>query len=126
MPKVSRTSIEHVEEHGPVEERWEDVGDTRIQFVSFKTDVDATPLLKGLPGDHCSCPHWGYVFAGLIRFRFGDHEEVYEAGDAFSVEGGHVPAAEAGTEYLSFSPAKELAVVTKAMIANAQLMMAQA
>ena len=41
-------------------------------------------------------------------FRFADHEEVFEAGDAFYLPPGHVPIAEAGTEYLQFSPAEEL------------------
>ena len=30
-----------------------------VNFVSFRQDIDATPLLKGLPDDQCQCPHWG-------------------------------------------------------------------
>jgi hypothetical protein len=126
MPKVSRTSVAHVEDHGPLEERWEDVAETRIQFITFKTDIDAAPLLKGLPDDRCSCPHWGYVFSGRLTFRFADHEEVFEAGDAFYAPAGHAPIAEEGTEYVSFSPAEELAEVSKVMLANARAMMQQA
>jgi len=54
-------------------------------------------MLKSLPGGNCSCPHWGYVFKGRMIVRYGDHEEVFEAGDAFYMPPGHAPEAEAGT-----------------------------
>ena len=34
------------------------------------------PLLRGLPGDACPCPHWGYVFTGSFVIRYADHEET--------------------------------------------------
>ena len=83
MPKSSRTSASHIQDYGPVEERREDFADTSAQFLTMKQDMDATPLFKGLPEDKCSCPHWGYVFKGRLTFDCGDHEEVFEAGDAF-------------------------------------------
>ena len=33
-----------------------------------REDVDASPLLRGLPDDRCPCPHWGYVFTGRLTF----------------------------------------------------------
>ena len=81
---------------------------TTIQFITIREDVDSTPLLKGLPNDSCTCPHWGYVFKGRLVFRIDGREEVYEAGDAFYLPPGHIQSAEAGTEYLQFSPAEEL------------------
>jgi hypothetical protein len=122
MPKVSRDSATQVEDHGPVQERREDVDGYAIQFVTFKGDIDATPLLKGLPGDSCHCPHWGYVTKGRLTFRFADHEEVFEPGDAFYLPPGHIPLAEAGSEYVQFSPTKELGEVSAAMAANMQAM----
>src|SRR6185437_1044326 len=82
VPKVSKQSAANVEDHfGLVVDRHEDVsGGYTINFVSFKQDLDATPLMKGLPDDRCPCPHWGYVFSGRVTFRFADHEEVFEAG----------------------------------------------
>ena len=126
MPKVSRTSVAHVDDHGPVEDRHEDIGGTTIQFVTFRQDVDAGPLLKGLPGDRCPCEHWGYVFSGRLTFSFEDRDEVYEAGDAFHLEGGHVPSAEPGTEYLQFSPAEDLHRVSETMTRNFQALMGAA
>src|SRR5262249_35938112 len=51
MPKVSRTSGSHVQDYGPLEERRGDVEGTAIQFLTTKQDLDATPLMKGLPDD---------------------------------------------------------------------------
>ena len=70
MPRVSRESAAQVDDHGPVEDRHEDVDGYTIQFVSFRQDVDGTPLMKGLPGDACPCPHWGYVLKGRVTYRF--------------------------------------------------------
>jgi len=82
--------------------------------------------MQGLPNDNCSCPHWGYVLKGRMTFSFGDHDEVIEAGDAFYLPPGHIPKAEAGTEYVQFSPSAELKTVKDAMMANMQKMMQSA
>ena len=49
-----------------------------------------------------------------------DRVEVYQAGDAFLMSPGHVPAAEAGTEFVQFSPTDQLNVVHAHMAAAAQ------
>src|SRR4051812_32049532 len=110
MPKVSKESAAHVLQQGPVEDRHEDLDGYTVNFTSFGADIDGTPLLRGLPGDRCQCPHWGYVLKGRMTFRFADREEVYEPGDAFYTPPGHIPAIEAGTEIVQFSPAAELKV----------------
>jgi len=99
MPSVSRDRVAEIDDYGVVEERHEDVNGTTIQFLTFREDVDSAPLLRGLPDDHCNCPHWGYVFKGKVSFDLADREEVYEAGDAFYLSHGHIPRAEPGTEY---------------------------
>ena len=118
MPSVARNRIAEIDDYGVVEDRHEDVEDTTIQFVTFREDVDAAPLLRGLPDNRCNCPHWGYVFKGKVTFDFGDRQEVYEAGDAFYITHGHIPSAEPGTEYLQFSPAEELQRVSAHMQEN--------
>jgi quercetin dioxygenase-like cupin family protein len=120
MPKVSKQSASHVADQGPVEDHREDVDGYTVSFMSFRQDIDATPMLKGLPGDNCQCPHWGYVLKGRLIMRFADHEEVCEAGDAFYAPPGHVPFHEANSELLSFSPADELKATEEAMIKNMQ------
>ena len=93
-----------------------------VNIVRFNQDIDSTPLLKGLPGDSCHCPHWGYVLSGKVTFGFDGREEVIEAGEAFYVGPGHTQRAEAGTEYLQFSPAKELREVSARIMENMQAM----
>jgi hypothetical protein len=65
-------------------------------------------------------PALGYVFKGRVVFAFAGHEEVDEAGDAFYVPGGHLQRADAGTEYLQFSPAEELRTVSETIQENMQ------
>jgi hypothetical protein len=122
MPKVSRDSAAQVEDHGPVEDRHEDIDGYTVNFVSLREDMDLAPLLRGLPDDSCQCPHWGYVFKGRLTWRFADHQEVFEAGDAFYVPPGHTPVAQAGSEFVQFSPRDELRTVQAAMAKNMQAM----
>ena len=45
--------------------------------------------------------------AGSLTFRYADHDEVYEAGDAYYAPPGHVPVIAAGTDVVEFSPTGE-------------------
>jgi hypothetical protein len=121
MPKVSKESATH-EQHGPVEAWSGEVDGYAIDFVSFAEDIDHAALFKGLPDDRCQCPHWGYVLKGSVTFRFADHDEVYQAGDAFYAPPGHVPADTAGCEYLEFSPADELKKTEAVLMKNMEQM----
>jgi mannose-6-phosphate isomerase-like protein (cupin superfamily) len=62
------------------------------------------------------------MIAGRMTVRYADHEEVIEPGDAYYMPAGHVPAAQAGSEFVMFSPTDELAVSEAALKANMQLM----
>ena len=123
MPKVSKESAAHVDDHGIVEDRHEDVDGYTLSFVEFRQDIDATPLLKGAPDDRCQCPHWGYVVKGRLTFRYADREEVFETGDAFYTPPGHAPVKhQPGTEIVMFSPAEELKETNAVMAKNMQAM----
>ena len=125
MPKVSKESAAHIDDHGVVEDRHEDVDGYTLSFVEFRQDIDATPLLKGAPDDRCQCPHWGYVVKGSLTFRYADREEVFETGDAFYTPPGHVPVKhEPGTEIVLFSPAEELRKTEEVIMKNMQAMQA--
>ena len=125
MPKVSKESASQGGDHGPVVERSEDLDDYAVNFVTFREDIDHTPLLRGLPDDRCQCPHWGYVIKGKMTFRFGDREEVFEAGDAFYAPPGHGPVhTEPGTEYVQYSPVDELRKTSEVIMQNLQAMQA--
>ncbi len=118
MPKVSKDSASQVRDFELAEDRSEELGGYSVSFVSIRETHDLAALLKGLPGDSCQCPHWGYVFKGRLTWRFGDREEVVEAGDAFFAPPGHVPEADAGSEFVQFSPTDELRTTEAAMMAN--------
>src|SRR3954462_13538051 len=123
MPKVSKVSATWGWDYGPVVDRSEEVEGYSINFTTFHEDVDATPLLKGLPDDRCQCPHWGYVITGRVTFRYLDRDEVCDAGDAFYTPPGHIPVAhQPGTLMLLFSPAEELRETEAAMRRNMEAM----
>ena len=123
MPKISKQSAPNVMDAGPSMDQGGHLDDYAVDFVTIRQSHSLAPLLAGLPGDSCPCPHWGYVFAGQITVTYSDREEVFEAGDAFYMPPGHVPAATEGTEILQFSPQAELAEVIAVISANAARMM---
>ncbi|HSV40340.1 MAG TPA: cupin domain-containing protein [Nocardioidaceae bacterium] len=117
MPKVSK-QVSQYDDYGPVESWHEEIDGHAIEFDHFKVDINSAPLFKGLPGDHCICPHWGYVLRGRVTFTVDGVDEVFEPGDAFYVPAGHLQRADAGTEYVQFSPAKEMAQVEAQIMKN--------
>jgi hypothetical protein len=92
---------------GVMEGRYEELGGYTVGFETFRQDADATALFRGLPDDRCQSPHWGYVVSGRMTMRFADHDEVYEAGDAYYAPPGHIPVIDAGTEVIEFSPTQD-------------------
>jgi hypothetical protein len=127
MPKVSKESATGGGEFGPVTDHSEELDGYAVNFVTFHGDIDATQLMKGLPDDRCQCPHWGYVLNGRITYRFADHDEIVETGDAFYLPPGHIPVShEPGTTIVQFSPAEELRHTEEAIQRNMQAMQAGA
>ena len=118
MPILSKQSIANVTDAGVVTDRAEELGGHTLNWVDVHQTHDMTPLLKGLPGDLCQCPHWGYLFSGRMTVRYADRTEVVEAGSAFYLAPGHCPAPEEGTEMLLFSPTDELAATDEAIARN--------
>ncbi len=124
MPKLSKDSAPDIEDFGAAIDRGGQLDNYTVDFVTIRESHSLASLLKGLPGDSCQCRHWGYMLAGKITVSYPDHAEVYQAGDAFYMTPGHVPAAEAGSEFIQFSPKQELAETTAAFKANAERLMA--
>lgn len=122
MPKASKASITEVKDFGVAEDRTGHLDGYTVNLVSIREDHDLAPMLSGLPGGRCPCPHWGYVLTGRMIARYAGHEEVYEAGDAFYLSPGHAPAAEAGTEFIQFSPSDQPQEVEAAMMRHMQQM----
>lgn len=36
------------------------------EYLSLSAGVDTTPLFKGLEGNMCQCPRWGFVLSGQL------------------------------------------------------------
>ncbi|MGW0117612.1 hypothetical protein [Streptomyces sp. NPDC003327] len=86
-------------------------GDMTVAFIHLPQGTDLGPALKGLEGDLCQCPHWGYLFKGRIRMRTADGEETYEAGQAYYWGPGHAPEALEDSDVVEFSPTAEFTAV---------------
>jgi hypothetical protein len=115
MPKLSKQGASLVDDFGVAEDRHDDIDGYTVNFVTIRQSHDLAPMLAALPGGNCPCPHWGYVFKGRLTIRYRDWQETVEAGEAFYMSPGHTPAAEAGTEFVQFSRAEQLAATTEAI-----------
>ena len=117
MGKASKETTPTTMDLEIAEDRSCQLDDFTVNFVTIRQDHDLAPMLAVLPGGMCQCPHWGVITKGRMTVRYGDREEVFEAGDAFYMTPGHTPAAEAGTEFIQFSPT-DLLAATEAAIAK--------
>src|SRR5215213_9978286 len=105
--RASRNELPLLVEAGPASVRGLDWGGQRVAVVSVPAGTDFGPLLQGLPGDRCQCPHWGYVLKGRLRIDYGDREEILQAGDYYHMPAGHTGVAEEDTEFLEVAPPDE-------------------
>ena len=95
-----------IETHGTT---W---GDLSVRALDLPPGTDFTPLMVGLPGDRCECPHWGYVLSGSITVRYDDGtEETTRAGELYYWPGGHTGWTDDGVVFVEFSPAEQIAPV---------------
>jgi hypothetical protein len=75
------------------------------EYFTLAAGVDTTPLLKGLPGDHCRCPHWGFVLRGRLTTTDGaGARETVTANELFYWPPGHNVRVEEDAEIIMFSP----------------------
>jgi hypothetical protein len=89
------------------------------EYFTLAAGVDTTPLFKGLHGDLCQCPHWGFVLRGALTTTDvdGKHETV-RTNDIFYWPPGHNVKVEADSEIVMFSPQDEHSHVIDHMIAK--------
>ena len=109
MPKVSKaTATTHQVFPGYSEVHEQEVGGWTVTVESEFTDIDMAPFFKGAPNDQCQASHVGYVLKGKFGVRRADGvEEIFEAGDAFTIEPGHTPLMFDGAEFVAFTPTEE-------------------
>lgn len=81
------------------------LGQMAGEYFTLGAGVDIAPLLKGLEGDLCQSPHWGYVLSGEVVVTFADHrEETARGGDLFYWPPGHTVRVARDAELVIFSP----------------------
>ena len=96
-------------EVGDIHTKGEEWGGLSIRHIDLPAGADLRPLLAGLPDDHCSCPHWGYIISGSITIRYADGtEETNGPGDLYYWPGGHTGWTDDGVVFVEFSPADEI------------------
>ena len=89
------------------------------EYFSLGAGTDIAPLLKGLEGDSCQAPHWGYMLAGSVVVRYTDgQEETCSADDLFYWPSGHSVRVVDDAEVILFSPAVEHSDVLDHMLAQ--------
>ncbi|MER5638974.1 hypothetical protein ABT095_18665 [Kitasatospora sp. NPDC002227] len=126
MPRSSKAEAPLTLDEPVIEGRYAELDGYTVGFESHKADMDPGALFAGLPGDRCQSPHWGMVLAGKVVFRYPDHDEVYQAGDAYYGAPGHLPLIFAGTELVEFSPTQALEATMAVVGRNLDAMKAAA
>src|SRR4051812_11049409 len=121
MPKLNKKDATNSMEVEGYEGHFGELLDYTVGFETYTADADLADLFKGLPDDHCQCPHWGVVLKGKLKYSTPEGDTIIEAGEAYYVPPGHLPYLYAGTEVIEFSPTKQLqetlAVIEKNMAA---------
>ncbi|MCW4037391.1 MAG: cupin domain-containing protein [Candidatus Bathyarchaeota archaeon] len=110
-----------------MEVRTIEADDYVVSFTTVKVDWEPPSLLfKGLPGDMCQTPHYGYVFKGQIVLKYMDHEETIKAGEAYYMKPGHIPIRGVkGLEFLEISPKAEQERTMSVIMKNMEALQAQ-
>ena len=82
------------------------------EYFSLGAGTDIAPLLKGLDGDLCQSPHWGYVLQGRVTVTYtAGASETVARGDLFYWPPGHTVKVDEDAELILFSPRHEHAQV---------------
>ena len=75
------------------------------EYLSLGAGADIAPLLRGLEGDACQAPHWGYMLSGEVVVTYTDHsEESCATDDLFYWRPGHSVRVVDDAEVILFSP----------------------
>ena len=92
-------------------------GTISAECFTLAAGVDTTPLFKGLEGDLCQCPHWGFVIRGQLTTTDGSGvQETVTDDDLFYWPPGHNVRVDADAEIIMFSPQHEHSQVINHMI----------
>lgn len=113
--RIAKSDIPvRVDAPGAVARQQRDFGDATDygaiggEHFSMAAGTDLAPLLKGLDGDACQAPHWGYIIKGELTVSYTDgSEERASAGDLVYWPPGHSVRVGEDAELVLFSPQHE-------------------
>ncbi|MGD9903290.1 MAG: cupin domain-containing protein [Vicinamibacterales bacterium] len=89
------------------------------EYFTLAKGVDTRPLLKGLEGDACQSPHWGFVLSGRVTATdAGGRDETATTNDLFYWPPGHNVRVDEDAELIMFSPQHEHVRVVEHMRAK--------
>ena len=122
--RVAKENVDvQMEIPGAVIRQRKDFGDVRgfdtisSECFTLSAGVDTTPLMQGLEGDLCQCPHWGFVLRGrLTTTDANGAQETVNADDLFYWPPGHNVKVDDDAEIVMFSPQREHSHVIRHMI----------
>jgi hypothetical protein len=89
MPSAAHDELELREIAPGYASRFTDWGGMTVVFEKAHAGQAASAMVKGLPGDRCQAPHWGFLFSGKIVVHFDDRTETIEGGQAYYIAPGH-------------------------------------
>src|SRR4051812_48543135 len=93
-------------------------GTLAAEYFSLGAGTDIAPLLKGLEGDACQAPHWGFVISGRVSVTYVNAKtDNCSGGDLFYWPPGHSVRVIDDAELIMFSPQVEHAHVMDHMAA---------
>jgi len=69
MEAFTRETMSVAMEGDGLEIRLDEAGEMTVGFFRLPGGTDLRPLLHGLEGDLCQCPHWGYMLKGTLRMH---------------------------------------------------------
>ncbi len=94
-------------------------GALAAEYFSLGAGMDIAPLLKGLDGDACHAPHWGFMISGEVTISYVDgREENCVGDDLFFWPAGHSVRVVKDAEVILFSPQVEHVEVMDHMLAK--------
>jgi hypothetical protein len=89
------------------------------EYFSLAEGTDMAPLLRGLEGDACPVPHWGYMLSGAVVVTYTNGtQETCSATDLFYWPPGHSVRVVDDAEVILFSPHLKHAQVMDHMLAQ--------
>ncbi len=91
MISITREDLPIAMNMGGLELRFPAVDNTILSFYQIPRSTDFASLLKGLPGDMCQCPHWGYLLKGKMLVHTQAGQATVKTGQVFYMTPGHVP-----------------------------------